>query len=103
MLFLEIISWKGVSCFNGGVCFSDGGASFLSGGGHSIGEHQFWGGGFLKKNHKMGGATPMPPPTMGNLDVCHRIGTPTSKMQKTIARFVNRKNCEKVLANKKNS
>ena len=33
--------------------------------------------------------------------MCHQIGKPTSKTQKTIVRFVNRKNCEKVLANKK--
>ena len=32
MLFLGIISWKGASHFNGGGCFSDGVASFLSGG-----------------------------------------------------------------------
>ena len=38
-----------------------------------------------------------------DIEVCHRIGKPTSKTQKTIVRFVNRKNCEKVLANKKNS
>ena len=30
-LLLGIILWKGVSRFNGGICFSDGGASFLSG------------------------------------------------------------------------
>ena len=28
VLFLVIISWKGVSCFNEGVCFSDGGVIF---------------------------------------------------------------------------
>ena len=30
VLFLGIISWKGVSCFNGGegVCFPDGGLHF---------------------------------------------------------------------------
>ena len=37
-----------------------------------------------------------------DIETCHRIGKPTSKMQKTIVRFVNRKNCERVLANKKN-
>ena len=31
MLFLGIISWKSASRFSGGVCFSDGQASFLSG------------------------------------------------------------------------
>ena len=36
-----------------------------------------------------------------DIEACHRIGKPTSKTQKTIVRFVNRKNCEKVLANKK--
>ena len=36
-----------------------------------------------------------------NIEACHRIAKPTSKTQKTIVRFVNRKNCEKVLANKK--
>ena len=46
VLFLGIISWKGVSCFNGGgVCFSDGGASFLSAGGASWGDWFWWGGG----------------------------------------------------------
>ena len=35
------------------------------------------------------------------IEACHRIGKPSSKKQKTIVRFVNRKNCEKVLANKK--
>ena len=38
-----------------------------------------------------------------DIELCHRIGKPTSKTQKTIVRFVNIKNCEKVLANKKNS
>ena len=36
-----------------------------------------------------------------DIEACHQIGKPTSKTQKTIVRFVNRKNCEKVLANKK--
>ena len=36
-----------------------------------------------------------------DIELCHRIGKPTSKTQKTIVRFVNRKNSEKVLANKK--
>ena len=34
-------------------------------------------------------------------EACHRIGKPTSKTQKKIVRFINRKNCEKFLANKK--
>ena len=38
-----------------------------------------------------------------DIEACHRIGKPTSKTQKTIVRFVNRKNCQKDLANKKNS
>ena len=36
-----------------------------------------------------------------DIEACHRIGKPTSKTRKTIVRFVNRKNCEKILANKK--
>ena len=65
VLFLGIISWKAVSCFDGGGgggCFSDGrGASVLVGGG---------GRGF-EKNRKMGRGPPclLPPsPTMGNPD-----------------------------------
>ena len=49
-------SWKGASCFDGEVCFSDGGASFLSGGCTS------WG--FFKKGCRMGGEQPMPPPPL---------------------------------------
>ena len=52
MLFLGIISWKGVSCFNGAVCFSDGGD--FGGGGK----------GFRKKLDDGEGT---PTPTMGNL------------------------------------
>ena len=56
----------GVSCFNGGVCFSDGrGDSFLSGGPpHRVASVLVGGGGF-KKNRKMGG---YPHPPMGNPD-----------------------------------
>ena len=36
-----------------------------------------------------------------DIEAYHRIGKPTSKTQKTIVRFVNRKNCEKVLATEK--
>ena len=36
-----------------------------------------------------------------DIEACHRIGKPSSKTQKTIVRFVNRKNCEKVLSDKK--
>ena len=54
MLFLGIISWKGVSYFNGGGCFSDGGASFLSGGvpheGASVLVGRGGGGGVQKKS-----------------------------------------------------
>ena len=53
VLFLGIISWKGVLYSMGGVCFSDGGVSFL-GGGCAMGGIGF-GGGVFKKNHKMGG------------------------------------------------
>ena len=55
MLFLEIISWKSASPFNGGGggCFSDGEASFLSTGCAS------WGRGIgfdrrVEKNRRMG-------------------------------------------------
>ena len=62
VLLLGIFSWKGVSSFNEGVSFSDGGTSFLSGGGR--GGHPrvgvSFGGGFSKKTHKMG-VPPMPP------------------------------------------
>ena len=59
MLFLRIISWKGASGFNGGVCFSGGGASFLSG-------ECPMGGVFV-----LMGDGPPPPPTMGNPGVGH--------------------------------
>ena len=51
----------GVSCFNGGVCFSDGhGDSFLSGGPpHRGASVLVWGGGF-EKNRKIGGVPPPP-------------------------------------------
>ena len=54
MLFLGIISWKGG--------FSDGGASFLSGGTHGWGIGFDGGGGFLKKSKKGGGRMPSCPP-----------------------------------------
>ena len=38
-----------------------------------------------------------------DVEACHQIRKPTSKTQKTIVRCVNRKNCEKILVNKKNS
>ena len=69
MLFLGIISWKGVSYFNGGGCFSDGGASFLSGGVPHEGASVLVGGGGeeeFKKIIRCVGCPPCPPPTMGN-------------------------------------
>ena len=36
-----------------------------------------------------------------DIQACHQIAKPISKTEKKIVRFVNRKNCEKVLANKK--
>ena len=37
------------------------------------------------------------------IEACHRFGKPevTSKSKKTIVRFVNRKNCNKIFENKK--
>ena len=55
--FLGIISWKGGSLLNGGVCFSVGVASFLSVG--EMGDHLFWWGGF-KKITSWGGAPHAP-------------------------------------------
>ena len=70
MLFLGIISWKGVSFFNGGVAFQTGGASFLSGGKPHGGGISFsrGGGRGLKKIVRWGGVprTSPHPPTMGN-------------------------------------
>ena len=73
MLFLGIILWKGASCFNGEVCFSDGGGLFFKwemcpmGGGIIL-----MGGGGVKKKKDRGGGCPAPmlPPTMGNPAVC---------------------------------
>ena len=64
MIFLGIISWKGASRFNGGEgCFSDGGTSFLIGGGCPMWGIGFDGRGFQKKNRWMrGGAPPHVPP-----------------------------------------
>ena len=58
VLFLGIISWRGVSCFNGGICFSDGRASFLSLGMPHRGASVLMGG-FSKKIAGWGG-TPAP-------------------------------------------
>ena len=61
MLFLRIISWKGASRFNGGVCFSDGCLHFQMGG-MSHGEGFGFGGrgGFRKKIIRWG-VPPMSP------------------------------------------
>ena len=62
MLFLGIISWKSASRFNGGVCFSDGRASFLSGATPHEGTSVLMGGGKgLEKICSMGGCPPMLP------------------------------------------
>ena len=39
-----------------------------------------------------------------NIETCHRFGKPdvTSKSKKTIVRFANRKNCNKILKIKRN-
>ena len=56
------MSWKGISCFNGGVCFSDGGLIFkwedAPWGGIGFGG----GGGEFEKSHKIGGCPHAPPP-----------------------------------------
>ena len=61
VLFLGIISWRGVSCFNGGICFSDGRASFLSWGMPHRGASVLIGG-FSKKIAGWGSPPLMPPP-----------------------------------------
>ena len=63
MLFLVIISWKVVSCFNeaGGGCFSDRGRLHFKWGGTPWGGIGF-GGEVFEKNCKNGGY----PPTIGN-------------------------------------
>ena len=72
MFFLEIISWKGASRFNGGgVCLSDGEASFLSGGDAPWGALVLMEGGVFDKNLWIidgMGVPPLPscPHTMGN-------------------------------------
>ena len=73
MVFLGIISWKGVSRSNGeeGGCFSvREGASFLSGGSpHGRASVLIGGGGWFEKNWKMLGVGALPShalPTMGN-------------------------------------
>ena len=64
MLFLGIISWKGASHFSGvgEGCFSDGGASFLSGGWVPWGGISFDGVG----SHGGWGVVPPMPSSMGN-------------------------------------
>ena len=62
MLFLGIISWNGVSCFNGGLIFRWG-ASFLGAGGRGC---PWWasvlvGGGGVSEKIVRWGVPPMPP------------------------------------------
>ena len=76
MLFLGIISWKGVSCFiGGGDCFSDGGGFIFKWGcgGCPMGGITFGRG--VEKIRKIEGR-PRPPcllPTMGNPEKNHLI------------------------------
>ena len=69
MLFLGIISWKGVSCFNGGegVCFPDGGLHFKVGGAPLGRALVLMGEGGFQNYCRIGGHHPCPP-TMGNPD-----------------------------------
>ena len=60
---LQPCKWKGATRFNGGGCFSDGGASFLSGGALHGGASILVGGGV--RNKSLDGGCP-PSPTMGN-------------------------------------
>ena len=62
VLFLGIISWKGVLCFNGGWLFFRWGGGFIFNGGASIlGKRVF------EKNYEMMRVHAHPPsPTMGN-------------------------------------
>ena len=69
VLLVRIISWKGVSSFNEGVSFSDGGTSFLSEG-MVTPEGALVLVAVFRKTHKMVGdpmpPMPLPPPTMAN-------------------------------------
>ena len=66
VLFLGIMLWKGASRFNGEVCFSDGGVSFLIGGaGHPMEGIIFDGGRVWKKYNGMGEDAPHAPPSTG--------------------------------------
>ena len=63
VLFLGIMLWKGASHFNGKVCFSDGGVSFLIGGGHLMEGIIFDGGGGFGKIMDEWRSPPCPPST----------------------------------------
>ena len=56
MLFLGIISWKGLHVSVGGGCFSDGKGSIFK-----LGASLLMGGGGVQKNCRMGGALSLPP------------------------------------------
>ena len=76
---------EGCFMFQWGVCFSDGGASFLSGWGAPHGGINFGGGGGFQKIVRWGGQPPPPPPTIGKpaiLDVFNCLA------QTSIIRFV---------------
>ena len=67
MLFLGIISFKGISCFNGRVVFFRWGGSFLSEGVCPMGEDISFDGGVFEKIVRWGGGcTPQCPPTVGD-------------------------------------
>ena len=69
MLFLGIISFKGISCFNGRVVFFRWGGSFLSEGVCSMGEDISFDGGVFEKIVGWGGVhPPMPPPPWETLE-----------------------------------
>ena len=81
VLFLGIISFKGISCFNGRVVFFRWGGSFLSEEGVPCGGgHQFWWGVFEKIVGWGGGCTCPPyrgkPWKGGNLRKGGRVGWP---------------------------
>ena len=68
VLFLGIMLWKGASHFNGEVSFSDGGVSFLIGGGGGTSwRASFLMGGVWKKYHGMSGEAPLALPLLENL------------------------------------
>ena len=63
VLFLGIMLWKGASHFNGEVCFSDGGVSFLIGGGGTSWRASFLMGGGFGKIMDEWRSPPCPPST----------------------------------------